>query len=383
MDIAGANRPEGYVRLEADDPFPLDDIRYFVCGEGGRRRVVVIGDSAQSFPIAAALRSIGESQWSPVIQRLPQYLSINDIDSADMIVCNEIPFVPQPVQLLRTTKFFSPKAIVVSPAIDSQSFMATKSLVGPAAGTGLRLVRAPQPCGLVLYDTISMLGKGFHRLMDKDAAIERYMEPIPGSVLCGLDNRAPFATHFLDSLGHSWALFAAPLGRTPSNNLCETGLYVPLLDRIARLSLESIHKESDEWIAGKPRRNPFLGSRHPAFLYTLRNERRAQWGNQLQVKIDEPGIYRIQPCDRPSFWIAVNADSEETSLVYRSPKAPVRSKTAVAVIGADAFLSRLKAGKGGIFSYGPWILLAVFLFAEMLLWERDGGLKKEQIQRKV
>jgi hypothetical protein len=275
---------------------------------------------------------------------------------------------------------FGPKAIFLSPAIDSPSFIATVSLLGnPALGTKPRPIQLEKPCGLVFYDTIAMLGKGFHKLVDRDVAVYRYIEPLPGSVLCALDNRKPFATHMLDSLGHSWALFASPLGRTPSNNLCETGLYVPLLDRIARYSLESIHKESDEWIAGRPRRNPFLGSRHPAIVYNVRNERSTQWSNQLQVKFDEPGIYRVQPHDGPSFWIAVNADSEETAMTYRSPKALQRVKG----IGAGEFLAHLKAGKGFVFSYGLWIALAALFFVEMLFWERDNGMRNEQIERKV
>jgi hypothetical protein len=384
MEIAGQSGPGGCVRLETDDPFQLDNIRYFVLGEGGRRRVVIVGDSTQSYPIAAALRAIGESQWSPVILRTPGDLSMSDIDSADMVVLNEVPFVPRPITILRTARFFAPKAIIVSPAIDSQSFAVAVSLLGvQAAGTGPRPIRPDKPSGLVLYDTISMLGKGFRSLFDQDAAVARYIDRLPGSVLWALDNRKPFATHMLDSLGNSWAFFAAPMGRTASNNLCETGMYVPMVDRIARYALESIHKENDEWIAGRPRRNPFLGSRHPAIIYAAQNERCSQWGNQPYVAFDEPGLYRIQPYDRPSFWIAVNVDAEETALAYRSPKASDRSNGRIVVMGADAFLSGLSAGKGGLFSYGPWMLLAALLFVELFLWERGGDGSGEKTQRKA
>ncbi len=369
--------------METDDPFQLDNIMYFVPGEAVSRRVVIVGDTASCFPLAAALRSLGPSHWNPVILRLPQDLSVGDVDSADLIVCNELPFVPRPIQLLRTTRFFSPKAIIAAPAVDTQFFLAAASLFGnPASGRGPGIVRAEKPCGLVLFDTISRVGKGFRRLQDHDAAVIRYIAPLPGDALCFLDNRAPFATHRIDSLGNSWAYFAAPMGRTVSNNLCETGPYVPLLDRIARLSLESVRRNSDEWIAGKPRRNPFLGTRHPAVVYSVRNERLAQWGGQVQVAFDEPGMYRIQPREGPSYWVAVNPDSEETDLTYRSPRTETRGAP-VGIVDARTFLSALKAGKGRGFSYGPWSVLAVLLLVEMLLWERESGRKTGPLQRKA
>jgi hypothetical protein len=288
------------------------------------------------------------------------------------------------MDLLRRSKFFSPKAILVSPSVDSQSLLATISLLkSMTATTGLRSIRMDQPNGLVFYDTLSMLWKGFHTLVQRDVAIYRYIEPLPGDILCGMDNRKPFVTHFLDTLGNSWVLFATPLGRSPSNNLCETGLYVPLLDRVMQFALESIHKDADEWIAGKPRRNPFLGSRHPAIVYNARNERHSQWGSQLQVKFEEPGVYRIQPYEGPSFWIAVNSDPHEMELVYHSPKTWKNGKNHITVVNADEFLTVLKTGKGFLLSYGPWILLAMLIAAEMFLWEKNIASGKEKTTRKT
>jgi len=135
MEIAGQSGPGGCVRLETDDPFQLDNIRYFVLGEGGRRRVVIVGDSTQSYPIAAALRAIGESQWSPVILRTPGDLSMSDIDSADMVVLNEVPFVPRPITILRTARFFAPKAIIVSPKTRPTPSKTAAKIPGVAAGS--------------------------------------------------------------------------------------------------------------------------------------------------------------------------------------------------------------------------------------------------------
>jgi len=264
--------------------------------------------------------------------------------------------------------------------VDSQSFLSTISLLkGMTTPAALRSIRIDQPSGLVFYDTLSMLWKGFHTLVQRDVAIYRYMEPLRGDILCGMDNRKPFVTHFLDTLGNSWVVFATPLGRSQSNNLCETGLYVPLLDRVAQFALESIRKDGDEWITGKSRRNPFLGSGHPATVYNARNQRHSQWGSQLQVKFEEPGVFRIQPYEGPSFWIAVNSDPQEMELVYHSPKTWKNRENHITVINANEFFAVLETGKSFFLSYGPWILLVILLAMEMLLWEKENISKKKSI----
>jgi hypothetical protein len=378
MEITGGNSPGGYVRLETEDPFMLDNVRYFVLGRSTTRRVLVIGDSLPSFPIAAALSAIGDRRWRPVIRRSPGQLGVSDIDSADLIVCNETPFALHPLELLRTTRLFGPKAIVISPAVDSGSLHSTGG-----SAMGLRTTAMEKPCGIVFYDTLSKLWKGFHSLKQSDAAVYRFIEPLPGAVLCGMDNRKPFATHLLDTLGHSWVFVATPLGATTSNNLCETGLYVPLLDRIARFALEAIHSDEEEWIAGRPRRNPFLGFRHSATVYDVRGERLSVWGSQLNVTFDEPGVYRIQPRDEPTFWIAVNPDPEEMKLVFYSPKEWKKRLGHIIAAHADEFLESLRTGKGFAFSYGPWAIITMLLAMEMLLWERGGSRQKEPKRRKA
>jgi hypothetical protein len=384
MEIAGGGILQGgYVRLDANDPFPLDNLRFFVLGSKKSLRVLVIGDSLLSFPVAAAFRAIGPSPWNPVIMRSPRQLGIGDIDSADLIICDQIASDVHPLRLLRTTRLFGPKAIIISPAIDSEALREAE-LVTIANGNAPKpgLVVMGKPCGMVLYDTLSSLWKGFPSLRQGDAAIFRAIGPLPGAALCGMENRMHFATHLLDSLGHSWVFLASPLGRNPANNLCETGFFVPFLDRIARFAMESIHKSNEEWFAGRPRRNPFLGSRNPAAVFTARGDRYSAWGSQLNVTFDEPGVYRIAPHDEPSFWVAVNPDPEEIRLVFHSPTTwEKRGRLLVAAEG-DEFLATLQAGRGFVFSYGPWILIAVLLAIETLLWERNEDRRKEYPRRK-
>jgi hypothetical protein len=385
FEITEGGEAGGLIRLDDEDPFYLDNIHYYIRNESRRRRVLVIGDSVSSFPIAAAFHSIAASTWNPVVQRLPRDLRIGDVDSADLIVCNELSFIPQPLGLLKTTRSFGRKAILVSPAMDSQSLPAALSLIGK--GKQLKLVKSDKPYSLAFYDTLSILWKGFHKNTGREAALYKYIEPLPGNILCFSVDRKPFAAHRIDSLGHSWIFFSSPLGRVSSNNLCETGFYVPLIDRTARFALECIHKEPDDWIAGRTRRNPFLGAKRPACVYDIRNIRCALWGNQPGVQFREPGLYRIAPDNEPSYWVAVNSDSQETALSYRLPKIPNPQANQVRLVNVDAFLHHLKINRRFMFSYGLWILFFALSLAEMLLWERTHemrpGLDKPDKQCKV
>ena len=126
IDVAHDRGPNsgGHVSLDIEDPFPSDNVRYFV-GEGNKSlRVLVIGDSEKCFPIAAAFRSMQKDGWDPVIAREPRVISFNDIDSADCIVLNEVSFFPRAVQVLIFTRSMGSKAILFSPAIDSASAFA-------------------------------------------------------------------------------------------------------------------------------------------------------------------------------------------------------------------------------------------------------------------
>ena len=361
----------GSVSLDIEDPFPYDNVRYFALEGSKSLRVLVIGDSVKSFPIAAAFRSMQKDWWRPVIVMEPRAIGYNDIDSADCIVLNEVPFLPRPVQILISTRSLGKKAILYSPGVDSGSAFAASEVLN-SAGKRQKILYTGSTIShfLSFSDTLSVLWKGFHGLNNMDVAIYRYWGPLPGEALCALDNKIPFASQLIDSLGNSWVLFASPVGLTQSNNLCQTGLYVPLLDRISRFALESIHIYPEEWLAGYPRRNPFYGSRRPALIDNQQGKRIAQWDNQPWVVFDEPGIYRIQPFGLPGYEVAVNIDPEEALFAYRFPEAPSSAKNRVKCSDYNGFLRSLHEAKGPVFYNFLWIMLAALMFVEMLLWEK-------------
>jgi hypothetical protein len=143
-----------------------------------------------------------------------------------------------------------------------------------------------------------------------------------------------------------------------------------MMDRIVRYSLESVCGEMEQWVAGLPRRNPYLKSRTGALVYDANNHRIAQLEKQPSVVFIEPGLYKIQPMGATSRWVAVNPDSQEITLAYRAPGFVGRGKKCMVFMENDEFLHYLKTDKGFFYAYGLWGALALLLFAEIFLWER-------------
>ena len=372
FDISNDRRQRsGVVRLETPDPFQADNVFYFLMNDKKTVRVLVIGDSIKSFPIAAALRSMGKDFWDPVLIRQPQNVGYDDVDSADCIVLNETPFIPKTVQPLLYSRH-SPKAFIVSPGMDAATDYGAIMTVRNGLKKGARpFMNVTDKALSIRYpDTISFLWKGFHESSGLDVSISRWWTPLWGAPLLNLDNGPPLATHCMDSEGNSWVFFAASIGLTEADNLCKTGIYTPLVDRLLRYGLGPIGVGADKWIAGTARRNPYFASgkaesMNAASVYNEKGVLIAQWDNQPTVVIDEPGIYRVQPMGGAPFDIAVNLDGAESDLQYRLPRAGL-----VGVVKGGEFIEALRNRR----MLGPdrvlWVLIALMVLAEALLWER-------------
>jgi len=373
----------GMLKINAADPFVFDNTRYFVRSASSSFRVLVVGDSSACFPIAAALHSVEKETWMPIIVRRPEKVSYDDIDSSDVVVLNELTVMPRALQIVHGRPGFQGKAVIISPAIDSAGIaLFVELLRGFDKKNNVVTVTGEKSRVPVLFDTVSPLWKGFPRLSESGCAVYRYIRPLPGNALLNLDNGEPLATYCMDSSRNAWVFFATPLGITAANNLSITGMYLPCLDRIIRYALESIHGEIDEWIAGKPRRNPFYSLRRVISVFDAHNNPIAEWNGRQSVVMSEPGLYRIQPAGLSPVWVAVNGDSEEISLDYSQPTCTDRGNKNSRFMGRTDFLYRLKKRGGLLPGYALWCLLAVFLIAEMFFWQRplgkDGDTEKKR-----
>jgi hypothetical protein len=291
-------------------------------------------------------------------------------------VLNEAPFIPRAVQALFHSRL-SPKAFVYSPDMEDLTRLSEMTAIaGMKKGRPLSCSIVDKPLSIIYPDTVSFLWKGFHESSGREAAIDRLWSPLPGEALLKVSDGRPFAVRVADSLGNSWVVFAAPIGLTETNNLCKTGIFLPLLDRIIRYSLESIHKNPEGWVAGMPQRNPFLGTGESAIIYNEKGEFTARWDNQPSVAFEEPGIYKVQPAREASYIVAVNQDTAESDFSYRFPHIPPTFKRLVHTLKSGEFISILDSEKRPGFNQGLWVCIAVFILAESLLWERTEKKKK-------
>jgi hypothetical protein len=366
--------PLGIVTLDCDDPFPADNAWYFIRGAGTALRVLVVGEPDECFPIVAAFSALGATQWTPVA-RQAHTVSYDDIDSAALVVLNGVRHLSPPLAILLHNRSFGQKAILFSPATDSAYASVNGSILPVRDPASCSIASDAKPHAIVLPDTVSQLFSGFKRLKDADAAVSRYCTGLPGNALLRLDNGRAFATHLLDTLGNSWVMAAAPLGlvhdgRPGAGALFETGLYVPLLDRLARFALSAIRKEQQSWSAGMPVKNPFFGAKRGALVFDAGGKLISRWSSQPLVAFGAPGHYRIQPDGQPSYWAAVECDTAEADFTYRTPLIPASKTASVKYLTARQFESFVKTRRSGAFSQWLWIVLGIILVAEILLWEK-------------
>jgi hypothetical protein len=202
---------------------------------------------------------------------------------------------------------------------------------------------------------------------------------LPGTVLVRLENRAPLITHLTDADGRSWILVASPLGVTDANNLCETGFFVPCLDRVTRFAAGSLRSGQEIWVAGFERRNPFYGTGKSASVFNEAGTFIDRWQSQTQVVFKQPGIYSIAPEGAPPYWVAVRSDPQESALEYSPPSPEYTANRNVMVLN-EKELQEAFQGRSRLLSYLPWLLLALFLLAEVFLWGEPARLTRQPVK---
>jgi hypothetical protein len=361
----------GIMKIENNDPFAVDNICYFTGTHAGSHRMLVVGDTLQSFPIAAAFRSVENSPWHPVLLKPENMTGYKDIDSAEIIVLNEIKKFNTALESLCTSGF-SGKTIIFSPYLDTDSFSGTKLIFKTIMQKEkIRVVFEKRPVYPLFTDTISTLWKGFKNVSEPDAAITGYVKNIPGNPVLLLDNHVPLITTFIDSALHTWIMFATPIGMNRFNKICNTGMFLPVLDRTVRYAMNTQTVSSCEWIAGKPEMNPFARTGISASVYNDANRCIAQWSRQPYIVLNEPGIYKIVPEGLQSYRIAVNEDTAECGLDFLDIKSINRMLGSMHIMTMDQFFTNYKDTQKIGYSYFLWILLGLLLMSEILLWGKQ------------
>lgn len=368
----------GSVRLRADDPFPADNIDYFVGDRAEGRPVLVVGESEASYPVSAALAAVRGRRWREPVTRRPDRVTFGELDSADVVVLSGIREPTRTLQSLLESSGLGEKVIVFSPSTDSVFAGWNNQVFAHVGMDKAELLRAQRPLFPVLPDTLSRLWRRFPRTAERNAAVYTYYRTRTGSALLRLNNGVPLAVTLTDKHGHVWVVLATPLEISRANNLCETGFYVPFIDRLLRYAVELRGAAPETWYAGVPRHNPYYGSRKRARILRADGSFLAQWDMQRTVAFDRPGNYRVQPVGEPSYRVPVVIDPAETALSYRAPTVPEWNRPMVKTVDPARLRDLLHHRRGALALSLAWIALGALVVLEMALWGWGRGEKAER-----
>lgn len=369
-------RSKGELKLVADDPLVCDNVTYFVDNKALNRKALILTDDAKrSAPVALALKTVsGVIGGNPAVMP-SNTVSYDALDSADIILLCEMKAPAEAVYSLWNRNAFTRKIIIFSPALDDRAGGLNNAVCSYLdKRSRVKKTRAENPCFPILPDTMSSLWKGFPRTSDKGVAVYEYLMNIPGTTLLGMNTAAPLVTGCLDSNNNVWILFATPIGITEANNLCESGFYIPLLDRVIRYASAKVFKNSAAWYAGYAMPNPFYGKRTGGRVFTADNTLVQVWENQQRVTLETPGLYAVHPQQEVAYWIAVTLDPSESDVVYQKPVfASTVDKSYARIIDKNSF-KHFITGTGSFPRLELfWIVLGLLLIAEVLLWKREYG----------
>ena len=359
----------GAVSLAPDDLFPLDNKAGFV--QNGRQtcRVLVVGGPDETFPVVNAFKALGEGRgWRPVIAGTAEQVSFEGLDSAPLIVLSGIVDPTPPLVSLLEGRL-GPKAMLMAPTMDSTAGDWNRMLFSHLGAVGAPVLHTSEkPLCPVLPDTLMPLWRGFPRLRESGVAIDRWYAGIPGAPLLKLDNRQVLAALATDAAGSAYILFSSGIGVDDAGTFCQSGLFVPLIDRLARYALAEAGADTGRWIAGAGHANPVRRRPGGATVYDTAGRIIARWDAQPRVVIDKPGPCRIVSAGAPDYWIAVVVDPAETRLLYRHPS-PVPGS--LGILTSAQFHDLLGSRRTGLYGYLFWCLISLLLLIEVLLWEPD------------
>jgi hypothetical protein len=363
-----AGESAGRVRLVRQDPFLHDNRSYFTADNGRVDQVVAIADPSAAFPVVAAFDALLPEE-TPEPRAVPAHrLDRQLLDSADVILLVGEQAAPEILQSALATDGLEQKVLIVAP-LHGSTLPPWQALGIPKrGGTVSRWKQSEQPLHPVLPDTMSLLWRGFPRLQERDGAVYNYLEPLPGTPLAYLSNGAVLASGHRDEQGNYWIFSATPLVVTEANNLCETGFYLPFIDRLTEHGMASVWAGRQSWTAGVPHANPFSGSRSSARVFDQNGRLYAEWDRQQSVVIAEPGLYTVRPEGRASFTIAVAMAADEADFTYRLPSVPDQKAAHVRSFVPGDFRRFIHNGLRSPVYGVLWLLLAALLLIEVLLW---------------
>jgi len=364
----------GKVEIRASDPLPFDNRDYFTLSAAQNREALIVGDTRRNRVIGAALKASGPAFWNSIVLKEGNELTYEDINAANLVIINGFNGRSRVLESF-ITGGGGDKGVIV--ALDPEreddfgrSFLRSAGILPSAQ----KVNKAESGVNPVLTDTNSAMWRGFPAMSSKNARVYGYVSPLAGGTLARLGGSAALAASVSSRASSELLIISTPIGVTQSNNLCETGFFVPFVDRLGRRALSGHGQADERWYAGYAARNPFFGGGRSGTLYGMDGKLVAAWSSQPNVRIDKPGVYSLVSSTGETANFAVSAHPLESEMVFRRPD--LGTAGGVYYFEAAEFLESMGNLSNNAWSYRLWILLGLALCCEVFLWKRgDRGLK--------
>ncbi len=367
-------REWGTIALQSEDPLQFDNIGYFTAGHTGGYSVLIIGNETANYPIAAALSAADTAYWSHCIRRAPDKVTFEELLSADIVIVSDCHQPVPPLAAVLENGENRRQAFVIAGNGDTRADPVWRQAEALLAFRG-KQVHSSTALTVKLPDTTVGMWREFPALFSSEVNVYAYRTGLAGTALLHLSSGVPLLAAGRDRFGRRLVLCGTPLGITRANNLCETGFYVPFIDRVSRHAAAYLTERDKPWVAGKPIRNRWYGSGSPAQLFTANGGRlllRLQ--QQQRFRIEMPGVYKVVPPGAPPYYKTVIADPLESRCDYRIPDGTGETCRKVSVVVPRTLLSYCREKTGRVWRLLPWGILVLLLMGELLLRER----KKER-----
>jgi hypothetical protein len=356
----------GRIELQASDPLPFDNSDYFALEAAHGKTALVVGNTQRNKVIAAALKAAAPKFWKSVVLKEGSELSFEDLNAADLVIVNSFGGSSRILESFLSGSG-NDKGILISLDPDSERDFGSEFLRRNGFSNAIPTVRTiERGAHPVLSDQTSELWQGFPGISSANARIYRYLNPIPGTALVRAGN-LPLVSS-VKNAKTEFVLLATPIGITSANNLCETGFFVPFIDRLSRYALKGSAQTQDEWYAGYLQRNPFFGTGRTGALYDKDTRLTATWSTQPFVKIDRPGIYSLASSTGETSVIAVSTHPSESEMTFTRPI--LTNSEGIYYFKSELFLEQIKNLSNNIWSKWLWVVLGLALCAEAFLFRK-------------
>lgn len=348
----------GNIELLCDDPMQFDNILYFTSNDAHLPSVLITGDSLENRPLVAALASLDNRHQREISITPHLQLTVNAIHSADLIVVCGGDNSPFAENLIRKTHPAHPQVIIR--AYDSL-------LASIPAHPSITWRSLDKPLSARLSDTLSSFWKGFPFINSTEMRIYGFASGLRGTPYLFTSGGHPLLTTDDSASNRLLISVATPLGISSVNNVCETGLYVPLIDRIFRMADQFCTPHSTMWYAGKLIRDNISGESTPLALLDKSGRHVMLLKGQKQFRTPPQGLYTLSPSKKTVQPLAINYDTLESILDYSLPHANTASSNELVIASPEQILEFLKSRRTSIEWLLPWLILGLLCLAELVV----------------